>query len=208
MQRLGSGLQAHKRSLVHLDIDIRHANCRPYGISCKKTREPKDGILLGSLTEFEVLKKLEIGVDELCGHPDWIRSPIPLVDLLPKGLESLVLRFVIKKRSENGHIELDNQYWIAQVLNLLGERQVKLPGLKKLGLEVIGRLRKGWGNSRLITQKLWGENEDGFLWLELKRKCEEVGITFTIVEKGVDSEDITEVTYFRDQVKGWIPGLD
>ncbi len=108
MHALGGELQRYKRSLVHLDIDIRHENCHPYKTNCKGTKEPKNGILLGSLTEFEVLKKLEIGVDELCGHPNWMPSPVLLVDLLPRGLESLRLRVVVKRRNEGGQTEFEN----------------------------------------------------------------------------------------------------
>lgn len=118
----------HKDTLKTLDLDVRHRYCdgdghpaNPYGTieqlrrtypDARDNRTPKDGILIGSLKDFLVLKELSIDATSLCGHPKWSPAPIKMIDALPPNLEILNLRVLAyKPTKQQGSHEFENVMW-------------------------------------------------------------------------------------------------
>jgi hypothetical protein len=210
---IGDALGAHKET-VDLDLDIRHRYCKDQGHAANpnaspdfrlpsyiwnsehSTRPPRDAILIGSLREFVAMRTLSIDATALCGHQTWAPVPIQMVDALPRGLETLNLR-VILRRGEEGEptgfgrrSRLDNNLWMSHLKGLVRNAETKIPSLKNIGILIHGRD--------------WPESEDSFLFEEITEECLNARLNLGITDEPFG----TKVPYFEEQTKDWWLGRD
>ena len=208
-------LVKHKATLTELDLDLRHtyciSRCHPanpmttneglremYGQDTGLRAAERDGLLIGSLREFETLKTLSIDVAALCGHQNWVKSPTSMVELLPPNLHTLTLHVKVKPGRE-GSTVFENELWMVKALDLLERKDKFVSGLKVLNVRVSRRVDR-WGNQS------WVGNEEGEkgLWIELERQCERVRVDFDVQNE----EFGTKIPYFVEKSAARNPGRD
>ena len=214
-KHITSALVKHKATLTELDLDLRHTYCgtrghaanpmttneglrEMYGQDTGLRAADRDGLLIGSLREFEALKTLSIDVAALCGHQNWVKSPTPMVELLPPNLYTLTLHVKVKPGPEGTTI-FENELWMVKALDLLERKDKFVSGLKVLNVRVSRKVDR-WGNQS------WVGNEEGEkrLWIELERQCESVGVDFDVK----DEEFGTKIPYFVEKSAARNPGRD
>jgi hypothetical protein len=220
---LGVALATHKNTLEDLYLDVRHWFCNGDGHHANpfttldtvrrvysddmaekwaRNRGPKSAVMLGSLRDFKMLKKLAINVTLLVGHQDWAAADEDMASLLPSSLEDLTLFTDIAPHIE-GDMILENHLWYPQLLDLIrnasfGDRLTKLKTLKLIA----------------ITRQLINDDEKSEhplfsckgMFLDMERMCRDVGITL-IVERAALRGN-TDIPYFLEQTKDRNPGRD
>ncbi|KAH7310314.1 hypothetical protein BKA65DRAFT_601223 [Rhexocercosporidium sp. MPI-PUGE-AT-0058] len=205
-------LEKHKATLEELDLDLRHRYCdglnhlgNPYtslenlralygesSLPASLQVAARDAILIGSLRGFAVLKTLSIDVTALCGHQKWMKSPTPLVELLPAKVHTLNLRVNVK--SDRGVATgFENDYWKEQMWDLLKRKDDFVEGLKVLGVKVC-RKANSWDKRRWWEEDIVKDGEKR-LWTELERECKRVGVRFSVE----DEEWGTKIPWFKEE---------
>ncbi|PVH71710.1 hypothetical protein DL98DRAFT_577237 [Cadophora sp. DSE1049] len=209
-------LDKHKATLIELDLDLRHTYCNTrghaanpmttneglremYGQDTGLRAADRDGLLIGSMKDFAVLTMLSIDVAALCGHQNWVKSPTPMVELLPPNLHKLTLRVKVKPGREVA-TGFENELWMEQVHDMLRRKDKFVQGLKVLHVRV-SRKVDTWD-----WQKWWVKNEEGEkgLWAELERECESAGVDFDVQNE----EWGTKIPYFVEKSEVRDPGRD
>lgn len=124
------------------------------------------GHTIGSLSDFETLTHLAIGVKLLLGASN--KAPFRLVDALPVNLETLIIR---------GYKAGANPEYTAQINELIEKRADKLPSLREVQgianeISAVSNHYRMSGYRRSADgrdiEKLWEESEEDDGWLEVR----------------------------------------
>lgn len=205
---LGNALMTHKDSLEELYFDSRHSDAITWE-TVSSSEHSKNGILIGSLREYQKLRSLAIDVNSLCGHQKWTTGP-PLRDSLPRNLESLTL-FVKIHQTKNAEgvkeTTFDNALWYLNFLDLIRDVGSRLPRLRGVSIRLTS-------NEPHWTQTEYDLELDLSLFQQAINACAEAGIGLDIevaVQVLVDKQrknGLTTIPYFLDQIKVRNPGRD
>ena len=203
---LGESLLRHKDSLEHLDLDLRHAPCEAKGQAGNPHARLEDMTfwdwdawrsschLLGSLQDFSYLKSLRIPPDALCGNKVRGVAPARLADSLPPSLEELTLPFHFSVLQEKRTLQLGEQIWINELVNLVNNARRVCPNLTKITV-------LDWNPTND-----WPRKEDEGMFLDVQVACAEVGIEF-MMRRETSPWQTTE-PYFLEILPTRNPGRD
>lgn len=189
-----------------MDLDLRQAPCEAKGhagnphakkedmIARVRDTWRKDCHLLGSLKDFSSLKTLKIPPEALCGNKVRGTAPTRLADGLPASIEELTLPFQFSVLQEKRNLQLGEQVWITELVNVAQNSASKFSKLRKISV-------LDWNLSYN-----WLRDEDKEIFSDVEMACAEAGIEFQMQRE--TSHWQTTVSYFLEILPTRNPGRD